>query len=101
LEVLLQIAILEPQGSSFATREIRIDELLSFLRRRYGLYIDRLPNGDGFEQTSIADRQALRANIEAFKTRLREIGFFQDLSDAYITQTVTARYAIGSDDVLR
>jgi hypothetical protein len=40
------------------------------------------------------DRQALRGNFEAFKTRLREIGFFQDLSDAWITQTVTPRYRI-------
>jgi hypothetical protein len=101
LEVLLQMAVLEPKGSSFATRDIRIDELLTLLRLRYGLYIDRLPEGDGFEQTSIADRQALRKNVEAFKTRLREIGFFQDLSDAYITQTISARYTIGAEDLKR
>jgi hypothetical protein len=95
LEVLLQIAVLEPRGASYATKEVRIDELLTFLRLRYGLFIDRLPEGDGFERPSINDRQALRQNVEAFKTRLREIGFFQDLSDAYITQTVTARYTIG------
>jgi hypothetical protein len=94
LEVLLQIAVLEPEGTSYRTREMRIDELLAFLRQRYGLYIDRLPEGDGFEKPSITDRQALRKNVEDFKTRLREIGFFQDLSDAYITQTVTARYTI-------
>jgi hypothetical protein len=95
LEVLLQIAVLEQQGTSYRTREMRIDELLTFLRARYGLHIDRLPEGEGFERPSITDRQALRANGEALKTRLREIGFFQDLSDAYITQTVTARYTIG------
>ena len=94
LEVLLQIAVLTPQGSSFKTREIRIEELLQFLRERYGIYIDQLPIYDGFDHTSILDRQALRRNVEAFKTRLREIGFFQDLSDAYITQTVTPRYTI-------
>lgn len=94
LEVLLQIAVLEPNGTSFVTREIRVDELLTFLRDRYGLYIDRLPSGDGFGQTSIVDQQALRKNVTAFKTRLREIGFFQDLSDAYVTQTVTPRYTI-------
>lgn len=97
LEVLLQIAVLTPHGTSFKTREIRIEELLQFLRERYGIYIDQLPADDGFEQTSILDRQALRQNVEAFKTRLREIGFFQDLSDAYITQTVTPRYTITQD----
>lgn len=94
LEVLLQIAVLTPSGTSFATREMRIDELLAFLRQRYGLYIDELPNDDGFDKPTITDFQALQRNKEAFKMRLREIGFFQDLSDAYITQTVTPRYTI-------
>jgi hypothetical protein len=94
LEVLLQLAVLERQGGRFRTREIRIDELLEFLRERYGLYIDRLPPIDGFGEATIQDQQALRTNLETFKTRLREIGFFQDLSDAYITQTVTPRYTI-------
>jgi hypothetical protein len=94
LEVLLQLAVLELKGTNFITREIRVDELLLFLRERYGLYIDRLPSGDGFGQPSITDQQALRKNVAAFKTRLREIGFFQDLSDAYITQIVTPRYTI-------
>lgn len=94
LEVLLQVAVLDPRGGTFATCEVRIDELLDFLRVRYGLYIDRLPAGEGFDRPAITDRQALRKNVEAFKTRLREIGFFQDLSDAYITQTVMPRYTI-------
>lgn len=97
LEVLLQIAVLRPQGTGFATQEMRIDDLLAFLRDRYGLYIDSLPNGDGFDKPSITDLQALKLNKEAFKMRLREIGFFQDLSDAYVTQTVTPRYTITQD----
>lgn len=94
LEVLLQLAVLVPKGSGYTTRELSIDALLDWLRQRYGLYIDRLPSGDGFSDASILDRQALRANVEAFKNRLREIGFFEDLSDAYITQTVRSRYQI-------
>jgi hypothetical protein len=97
LEVLLQIAVLQPRGASFVTQEIRIDDLLTFLRQRYGLYIDCLPPGDGFGKASITDLQALRLNKEAFKMRLREIGFFQDLSDAYITQTITPRYTITAE----
>ena len=94
LEVLLQIAVLAPQGTSFVTREIRVDDLLEHLRTRYGLYIDSLPAGEGFDRPSIADLHALSRNKDAFKMRLREIGFFQDLSDAYVTQTVTPRYTI-------
>lgn len=94
LEVLLQIAVLTPSGSSFETRPLRIEDLLLFLRERYGIYIDRLPDMDSPAISSIPARQALRLNTEAFKKRLREIGFFQDLSDAYITQMVTPRYTI-------
>ncbi len=99
LEVLLQIAVLKPGGvSGFHTGELRVDELLVFLRERYGIYIDQLPRGDGFATTSIDDRRALRDNVRAFTGRLREVGFYRDLSDAYITQTITPRYRIAADD---
>ena len=93
LEVLLQVAVLTQDGGRFITREVRIEELLDFLRNRYGLYIDRLPE-NGQATSSILDRRALRLNLEAFKRRLREIGFYEDLSDAYVTQRVSPRYAI-------
>lgn len=96
LEVLLQIAVLQPDGTGkYRTAEIRVDDLLTFLRQRYGLYIDRLPVGDGFGAPSIEDRQALRENVAAFKARLREVGYYRDLSDAYVTQTIVPRYQIG------
>lgn len=95
LEVLLQIAVLKPGGAEgFHTGELRVDELLVFLRERYGIYIDQLPRGDGFATTSIEDRRALRDNVRAFTGRLREVGFYRDLSDAYVTQTITPRYRI-------
>jgi hypothetical protein len=93
LEVLLQIAVLAQDGGRFITMEVRIEELLAFLRNRYGLHIDRLPES-GQSNSSILDRRALRFNLEAFKRRLREIGFYEDLSDAYVTQKVSPRYAI-------
>jgi len=98
LEVLLQIAVLKPGGSDgFYTGEMRVDELLVFLRERYGIFIDQLPRGDGFATTSIADRRALRDNVRAFTGRLREVGFYRDLSDAYVTQTITPRYRIAAE----
>jgi hypothetical protein len=97
LEVLLQIAVLQPGGSlGYHTGEMRIDELLLFLRERYGLHIDQLPDGEGFSAPSIDERRALRENFTAFLARLREIGFYRDLSDAYVTQTITPRYRIGA-----
>ena len=93
LEVLLQVAVLTQVDGRFITREVRIEDLISFLRKRYGIYIDRLPE-DIESGGSIMDRHALRLNVEAFKRRLREIGFYEDLSDAYVTQKVSPRYAI-------
>ncbi|MEA3641193.1 MAG: hypothetical protein VBE63_14810 [Lamprobacter sp.] len=97
LEVLLQIAVITPEAGRFVTREIRIEELLSLLRQRYGLSIDQLPkSAEGGH--SLLERRALRLNLETFKRRLREIGFYQDLSDAYVTQKVSPRYAITRQD---
>ncbi len=99
LEVLLQLAVLKPGGAAgFHTGELRVDELLVFLRERYGIFIDQLPRGDGFVTTSIEDRRALRDNVRSFTGRLREVGFYRDLSDAYVTQTITPRYRIAPDD---
>jgi hypothetical protein len=96
LEVLLQIAVLRQDTPSgpFYTGELRIEALLTWLRERYGLHIDRLPRGDGFSAPSIEDRAALRENTAAFIARLREVGFYRDLSDAYVSQTITPRYRI-------
>ena len=96
LEVLLQIAVLESSGPDFATRELLVDELLTFLRERYGIHVDRLPSGDGFGTPSINDLAALRQNRKDFESRLREIGFFRDLSDAFVTQTIAPRYTISA-----
>jgi hypothetical protein len=101
LEVILQIAVLRPGGVlGYHTGELRIDELLSFLRGRYGICISQLPCGDGFGQPTIEDQKALRDNSRAFLVRLREVGFYRDLSDAYVTQTVTPRYRIEKEGSL-
>jgi hypothetical protein len=101
LELLLQLAVLRPANNGgYETRtDMRVDELLHFFRERYGLYVDRLPVHEGLGQPSILDQRALRQNINTFKIRLREIGFFQDLSDAYFTQIITPRFVIQSTAV--
>jgi hypothetical protein len=97
LEAILQIAVLEPTESGFRTKEIRVEELLGRLRNRYGLYIDRLPPG-AEEMCGMEEREALRGNLEVFKRRLREIGFFEDLSDAYVTQKIRPRYVMTGEE---
>lgn len=92
LETLVQIAVLKraPNGE-FRTRHIRIDEFLDWLETRYGVYISRLPEG---MTPSITELEALRLNVQAFKQRLREIGFYTDLSDAYVAQVIRPRYTL-------
>ncbi|MBF4355329.1 hypothetical protein EAY36_29335, partial [Vibrio anguillarum] len=47
LEVLLQLAVLTKGGDlGFHTKELRVDELLTFLKERYGIFIDSLPDTD-------------------------------------------------------
>lgn len=92
LETLVQVAVLEraPDGN-FRTRHIRIDEFIDWLQNRYGIFISRLPEG---MTPSIADLEALRQNVLEFKRRLRDIGFYTDLSDAYIAQVIQPRYSL-------
>jgi len=99
LEVLLQVSLLREgtdDSGNLQTSPMRVDQFLSLLRDRYGLYIDQLPDGDGFTGAYLDDQAALRSNSAAFLNRLREIGYYQDMSDAYLTQTITPRYTIGT-----
>ncbi|MFH8453201.1 hypothetical protein ACH4CD_28645 [Streptomyces fungicidicus] len=100
LEVLVQVSLLRlnPRGTSSPythhTVSLRLDEFLALLRNRYGLYVDRLPTADGFGPAGLDEESALRANAEALTTRMREIGCYDDLSDAYLTQVITPRFSI-------
>ena len=79
----------------YHTGELRIDELLTFLRERYGIFIDQLAARRRLrddEHRRTAARFA--TTLAAFTGRLREVGFYRDLSDAYVTQTITPRYRI-------
>jgi hypothetical protein len=93
LEFLVQIAVLQPEGTGagvhFTSRSILIDDFTIWLRERYGLVI--LPNK---LDASIEDNKSFNQNLNNLKRRLREIGFYTDLSDAYNTQTIRPRYPI-------
>jgi len=92
LEVLVQIAVLEPLSTgTFRSRPILIEDFTQWLRERYGLVI--LPNQPG---ATIGALKASNDNQKNLTKRLREIGFYTDLSDAYNTQTIRPRYPIES-----
>jgi len=93
LEIFVQLAVLQPEGSGagvrFISRPILIDDFVAWLRERYGLVI--VP---GWPDATIEDNKAFNSNLNNLKQRLREIGFYTDLSDAYNTQTIRPRYSI-------
>lgn len=100
LEVLVQLAVLRSVGEGaerrFVAEPIRVDELLTWLERRYGFVIAPAEHPDGPRPASIDEHRAFGLNVKAFKERLREIGFYDDLSDAFNAQMVQPRYDVSS-----
>ena len=93
LETLTQISLLDDSGDAIISRSLSIEELIEFLRNRYGLIINGL-NEKRFDSADIKIIQAFRDNMEAFKRKLRQIGFYNDLSDAFILQKIRPRYKV-------
>lgn len=93
LETLVQILVLDVSDGSFITKTLSIEELMDGLRSRYGIVINGLSE-PRFKNANIEIHLAFKENVEAFKNKLRQIGFYNDLSDAYILQRVNPRYEI-------
>ena len=96
LETLVQLLILEPDSNSvigFRARSLSIEELIGKLRERYGIIINGL-NEDRFSNADVQAHTAFKENVDAFKIKLRQIGFYTDLSDAYILQKIRPRYKL-------
>lgn len=100
LETLVQVAVLQPNGVDaaghplFKSEPMLISELLTWLCQRYGIAIGAAQL-KGADALSPGDLKALRENEEHFRDRLREIGFYVDLSDAFNAQRVVPRYRVG------
>lgn len=93
LESLVQIQVLHLDGNKFITQNLSVEELMNNLRNRYGLIINGL-HEDRFQNIDLHTHLAFKENVEAFKMKLRQIGFYNDLSDAYILQKVRPRYEL-------
>lgn len=90
LAALVQLAMLEdPSGrleSVTSLPRLRLGDFLEILYRRYGILVDRPP---AFLDNAQA-RAAARENHEALKRRLRQMGFFEALSDDFTAQYLRA-----------
>ena len=97
LETLVQLAVLKEDSESsenpYFSEPILIEDFLQSLLARYGFIINGISH-PRFEQAGIDAHQAFQDNVQNLKQRLREIGFFNVLSDAYIMQRIRPRYPI-------
>lgn len=94
LETLVQILVLESQtDGTFTTQSLSIEELVEKIRSRYGLVIDGI-NDPRFADADVELNAAFASNMAALKNKLRQIGFYTDLSDACILQKIHPRYNI-------
>ena len=93
LEVLVQLSVVGADESGFKTQPITITKFVEWLKNRYGILIDTT----GKETDSPEIARALELNYNSLKDRLRQLGFFTDLSDASNSQTIKPRFPIKSE----
>lgn len=93
VELLVQLLVLKERAGigGFEAKALSVTELIRGIRDRYGLIVDgtREPR---FSKSDVQTQLAFRANVQAFKDKLRQIGFYTDLSDAGTLQKIRPRY---------
>lgn len=94
LETLVQLQVLrQNKNGGYETHSLSIDELANAIRERYGLIINGIEE-ERFADADVEMNAAFRTNMEAFKNKLRQIGFYTDMSDACILQKIRPRYKL-------
>lgn len=102
LETLVQLSVLKSTKGNdgktkFISEPILIDDFVQWVEKRYGFIINGITH-ERYLDTGIAIHQAFKYNIIRLKERLREIGFFNVLSDAHIMQRIRPRYHINQNE---
>ena len=95
LETLVQIQVLKIEGDKYITQPLSIEEFIHNLRDRYGIIINGIDE-ERFSKADLNTHLAFKENLQAFKDKLRQIGFYNVLSDAFIMQKIRPRYPIHS-----
>lgn len=95
LETLIQIAVLKLEGEQYKSEPISIEEFLTWMSNRYGMLINGIDD-PRFANANVNVHLAFKENLKAFKNKLRQIGFYSVLSDAYIMQKIRPRYTINN-----
>jgi len=94
LETLVQLLVLkEKEDGSYESCSLSIDDLATAIRQRYGLIINGADE-PRFADMDVETNAAFSKNMEALKNKLRQIGFYTDMSDACILQKIRPRYKL-------
>jgi hypothetical protein len=90
LAALVRLAMIDSEGAEYGSERLRdrlrLQDFLSFLEHRYGILVGRPPD---FLDDARA-RASASTNLGALKRRLRQIGYFEALSDDFTAQYLTA-----------
>jgi len=90
LEVLVQLAVVSADPKGFKTQPITIIHFVEWIKNRYGIFVNEWPGGSDSPETA----RALNNNFIALKDRLRQLGFYTDLSDASNSQVIKPRFKV-------
>ena len=87
-------ALVRPkEDGSYETHSLSIEDLASEISNRYGLIINGV-HEERFANADVETNAAFKVNMDAFKNKLRQIGFYTDMSDACILQKIRPRYKL-------
>jgi hypothetical protein len=85
LNTLLHLCFVRDNGSVVKRKEIELTVVIEDFRKRFGILIDVPPRGS----ESPEDMQAATENLAAFKSRLKQLGWFEGLSDDFDAQYIS------------
>lgn len=91
LELLVQLMVLKPIAGGYTTEPLSIEDFMSRLYEEYGLIVNGLGLAQ-YEEADLTTHQAFAQNVSALKDKLRQVGFYTQLSDAYLLQKIQPRY---------
>jgi hypothetical protein len=95
LWALVHLASIKPEEfevhSNIRPKNIRLADFLEFLENRYGIIINRVPEG----MASFEANHSARENLSALQQRLRQMGLFANLSDDFEAQYIRPQYKEG------
>ena len=84
LNTLLELCFIDKKGNDKQRMELELSEVLNLLKTNYGILINEPPIG----KNSPEFQHAAAQNFIAFKKRLRQLGWFEGLSDDFDAQYI-------------